>query len=198
MIKHFYVFRHGQTENNLRKIWQGARFNPFLNVTGVQEAKDLSEKLFPLGLEVIYTSDLRRAKQTAQIVSEKCQIPVIIDGALLEIDFGEAEGKPYDELYKLYPEITPAVLHITPETWDKRFPGVKSESKHEAFIRIRNDLLKISQECKSSIIGISTHGGIMSALLVGLGSPETYVHNCGVAHITYDTQTDSLSFVEMV
>ena len=114
--KHFYVFRHGQTENNANHIWQGARLNPPLNETVRIQAQELEKRLSPLGLEIIYTSNLKRAVQTAMIASKQV-IPIILDAKFCEVNFGEAEGLTYDEVAARFGELKQKVAIPKPDTW---------------------------------------------------------------------------------
>ena len=65
MRKDFYIFRHGETDENLAKRWQGSGVDAPLNVTGIHQAQVLAEKINNLGIEVIYSSPLKRAQQTS-------------------------------------------------------------------------------------------------------------------------------------
>ncbi len=198
MRKNFYVFRHGQTDMNANNIWQGAQINVTLNETGKQQALELGKKLLPLGIEVIYTSNLRRAIQTTMLANQSLDVATFIHSDLRECNFGEAEGYTFDELNNMYPQTVHDVLYPTPETWHTKFPGADSESKKEVFERVSSAILDIAHKDKSTNIGISTHGGVMSSLLAGLKAYGTPIPNCCVAHIIYDDATDSLSFVKML
>ncbi|MBR1648074.1 MAG: histidine phosphatase family protein [Alphaproteobacteria bacterium] len=197
MKKTFFVFRHGQTDFNAKNIWQGAKINALLNDVGKQQAVELGDRLVPLGIEIIYSSNMRRAIQTAMIVNQKLDVPMFLSDGLQECNFGIAEGMPMDELQKLYPEEVRAVLYPTPQTWDSRYPGEKSESKHGVFDRVTGALRKIASATNCKIIGISSHGGVISSLLAGLGSYGLPLPNCCIAHIVYDSQKDEFSFVEL-
>ena len=198
MKKHFYVFRHGQTENNANHIWQGAQLNPTLNEVGIKQAKELGEKLEALGLEIIYSSNLKRAIQTTMIANEKMELACVLDAAFREVNFGEAEGLTYEEVSKRFGELKQKVAIPKPDTWHSRFPGEGSESKFEVYTRVSNEILKIAHTTKYKTIGISAHAGVLSSLLAGLNAHGIELPNCCIAHILYDDETDSLSFVEML
>ena len=68
--KEFFLFRHGQTDWNLKKRCQGHTDIP-LNKNGIKEAEELSIKLESTPLQVIYSSDLKRAVETAEVISAK-------------------------------------------------------------------------------------------------------------------------------
>ena len=71
MAKDFYIFRHGETELNRRRRWQGSGTDYDLTEDGVSQAEELSAKLAGKGIEVIYSSPLLRARHTAEIAARK-------------------------------------------------------------------------------------------------------------------------------
>ncbi len=89
-----YLVRHGQTDYNLRNLLQGSTDNP-LNETGRQQARHLARMLRNVPFEVIYSSPLKRALETAEIIREANvnRPPILLDERLREIDMGEWEGK---------------------------------------------------------------------------------------------------------
>ncbi|WP_459130122.1 histidine phosphatase family protein [Guggenheimella bovis] len=95
-MKLFFV-RHGETDYNRQGIIQGARDIP-LNDAGRAQAKVLREKIVELSLEAIFSSPLKRAKETAEILNENLSLPVHFDDRLVERHFGELEGKSYESL----------------------------------------------------------------------------------------------------
>ena len=90
--KDFYLFRHGETEYNRLGLRQGQGIDAGLYETGRLQAQKLAVYLEEKEIEVIYTSPLRRARQTAEIAAVRLCIAVISDERLLEGNFGAAEG----------------------------------------------------------------------------------------------------------
>lgn len=196
-MKHFSIFRHGQTEWNVLNVWQGAQIDAELNETGKLQAKELKDKLSALKVEAVYSSPLCRALQTA-IIANPNQVNTYLCPDLRECNFGVAEGKTFAEMEIDYPEIVYAMFHPTPDQWEKKFPGEGSECKKEVFERVRAALLEIGKNSKYTNIGIATHAAVMSSLFAGTGHYKTPVPNCCVAHFVYDEEKNELSFVEMV
>ncbi|GAB4544622.1 MAG: histidine phosphatase family protein [Anaerolineae bacterium] len=93
------LIRHGETPWNRAGRWQGHAAVP-LNEEGLEQARLLGAFLQPRAAEfsAIYTSDLTRAKDTAQAVSERLRLPLIPDRRLREIDVGEWQGLTGDEI----------------------------------------------------------------------------------------------------
>ena len=198
MKKTFYVFRHGETELNAKKVWQGTYSNPDLNERGREQAAELGQKLALCGIEKIYSSPFLRAKYTAEIVNKFLQVPLELEDAFHECCFGDAEGHTMDEIDAKWPQLMHDVLYPTPTTWDSKYPGDESESKHQVFDRVNTALLQIARTCPCKVIGISTHGGVMSSLLAGLKSYGLGLPNCCVAQIEYNLSTDELAFIKMI
>src|SRR5512146_906329 len=81
------IARHGETDWNREGRWQGWA-DPPLNDTGRAQARKLAEELSTTAFDAVYSSDLRRAFQTAEILAAPHGIPVVTDAGLREIDVG--------------------------------------------------------------------------------------------------------------
>ena len=110
MIK-LQLFRHGETDWNKLRLTQGQSDIP-LNMTGVAQAFELSRVLEDEKFDLILSSDLARANQTAKyaLIKHDPNIPMILSENLRETNFGDAEGKPKDYLIEHYSNIL--------EQWD--------------------------------------------------------------------------------
>jgi len=92
--------RHGQAENNTKKILAGRSPNVNLTQTGLEQAEQAGEMLKSLNISAIYTSPIDRALQTAQIVSKHCGLEVVTDDRLIELDMGKFTMMPYNEIFE--------------------------------------------------------------------------------------------------
>lgn len=90
-----YIIRHGQTELNSRQVLQGRSDYP-LNEAGIAQAEGAARRLQGIRFDRVYTSPLRRAVQTAEIVAPG--VPQIVDRRLIEMDYGPYEGARLREL----------------------------------------------------------------------------------------------------
>ena len=182
-MKSFYVFRHGQTDLNLQERLQGSGMDVPLNETGRQQAETLVRKFKDIPLEVIYTSPLLRARQTAEALHRAYGVPVIESAQLRECFYGDAEGQPISDLKLRYPDVYPYLT--TPGVWDIHFPG--GESKRETMERVLTELFHIARTAPESVIGVSIHGGTMAALLNHFDYPFETISNVAVISLLYDT-----------
>jgi len=91
-----YFVRHGQSESNKKGVLAGHIDSP-LSEEGIEQIKQTSLKISP-DFSAIYTSDLIRCKQTADIINEKLNVSIICDLRLRERNFGALAGKSWEEL----------------------------------------------------------------------------------------------------
>ena len=113
-MKHVYFFRHGETVLNARQILQGHTAFPELNEKGIEQAKTIVQKLKDIPLQVIYSSPLKRARQTADIVNTQFDVPIIEDDYLKEmLEFPEYYGKNLDALYDCLTDLADVEITIT-------------------------------------------------------------------------------------
>jgi probable phosphoglycerate mutase len=89
----FYFLRHGETEANRLGLIAGQTDIP-LNETGWRQARTAAGLLEGCGIGAIYSSPLRRARDTAQCVAERLGLEVVVLDGLAERNWGELEGRP--------------------------------------------------------------------------------------------------------
>jgi probable phosphoglycerate mutase len=157
-----YLIRHGETEWNASGKYQGCT-DIALSKEGILQAEYLKERI-DKSFHCIYTSPLKRAVDTARIISKNTGITPIISNELREINFGEWEGLTIREIKNKY---------------SKEFNNWKTDetsadlvggdlSLKNASIRARNEILRIVKENKGKKIIIVAHGGIIKAGLLGI------------------------------
>jgi broad specificity phosphatase PhoE len=111
--------RHGETDDNARRVVQGWIDTP-LNDRGREQARELAERVADLGLAAIWTSQLRRAAETAEIVGAALGIAPRVDDRFAESRRGSWEGRSLDEIERTEPEAWAAWKAGGPSF---RFPG---------------------------------------------------------------------------
>lgn len=106
MTLKIYLVRHGQTEANARRIFQGWLDLP-LTENGRTQAHWVGDRLAQVELDRIYTSPLKRALETAQIIGQVLEASkrpeIILEAALKEMNFGRFDGLSSAELEARYP-----------------------------------------------------------------------------------------------
>lgn len=94
------LVRHGQSEDNLNSIWAGHKDSP-LSATGINQAKALGASLATLPIDAIYSSDLKRARRTAEeILAANKSVPpppLVQAQTFREQNFGQAEGRSWHD-----------------------------------------------------------------------------------------------------
>lgn len=101
---HLVLLRHGLTDWNAQGRIQGHADEP-LNAVGREQARAASEALRQAPLAAIYSSDLQRARLTAEIIGAPHALEPIVDERLREINCGLWEGKTWVEVNRAHPEI---------------------------------------------------------------------------------------------
>lgn len=104
MINTIYIVRHGQTEWNLLGKTQG-HGNSDLTAKGIEQAELLANSMIKYPIDYIYSSDLGRAYQTAEIIGKKLNIEVEKTEALREMNFGTWEGRIIKDIMEEDPEL---------------------------------------------------------------------------------------------
>ncbi len=96
------LVRHGETAWNAERRWQG-HADPPLNERGRAQAEELAERLACERVDAVYTSDLRRARETADVLAARLGLEPVEDSGLREVDVGEWSGLTYDEIAERWP-----------------------------------------------------------------------------------------------
>lgn len=104
MTNTIYIVRHGQTEWNLLGKTQG-HGNSDLTPKGIEQAELLADSMTKYLIDYIYSSDLGRAYQTAEIIGNKLNIEVEKTEALREMNFGTWEGRIIKDIIEEDPEL---------------------------------------------------------------------------------------------
>jgi broad specificity phosphatase PhoE len=162
-----FLIRHCQSIGNRDRKIQGWLDSP-LTREGGEAAHRLSERLAGKGIEIIYSSTLRRALETARIVGEALDCPVRELELLREINVGGAEGLTVDELEKTFPgELKELRGKGKPEA---AFPG--GETLGEFYGRAEKVWEFLNASWQPGIVACVSHGWMLNALLKrALGAP---------------------------
>jgi broad specificity phosphatase PhoE len=144
------VARHGETDWNREGRWQGWA-DPPLNDTGRAQARRLAEELRETAFDAVYSSDLRRAFETAEILAAPHGAPVVADAGLREIDVGSWSGLTRSEIEARFP--------------DGKRPDGETHEQHGT--RVRAAVVRIAREHLGERILLVTHGGTIRSTRSG-------------------------------
>jgi probable phosphoglycerate mutase len=163
------IARHGETEWNRVGRWQGWA-DPPLNELGRAQARDLAAQLADVPFDAVYSSDLRRAQETAVIVAAPHGVPVEVDPELREIDVGSWSGLTKDEIRDRFP--------------DGSRPDGETHEQHSA--RVRDAVIRIARANIGRTILLVSHGGTFRAVHDVINDePYHPVDNCAVLEVHF-------------
>lgn len=172
-----YLMRHGQSEGNAQRRHQFPT-SP-LSALGETQAAKLAERLKSIKLDELWSSPLRRARQTADIINEYQQVPITEIAEFREIKRASVvEGRSYDD-----PEVK-KMQRISPNhgdvgSDDPYFKFQDGESFAEFVVRVTKAVTllkkKAAQENDDYVLGITSHGFVVNVLflLLTLGKYAT-------------------------
>jgi len=157
-----YFIRHGETISNKQKIRQGVQIDDYLDTQGVLQIQKIAKIIKALDLDVLFTSYLKRAEETAALINKSLTepIPILHDFRLRERDFGSLSGKSQEEWDKLLPDNLE--LEAIQNYNYRPFGG---ESVEDVRQRSVSAILDIIANQGRENIGIITHNGVIRLLL---------------------------------
>jgi len=154
--------RHGETLWNDMGKYQGHTDIP-LSMVGFEQAYKVAKRLKSEEITTIYSSDLKRAKQTAEIIALEHNLSVITKPEFREINFGVWEGKTFSEVKKQYPELLNIWLS---EPENLYIP--QGETFSQMLKRAWTGLIDVLNNHKSETITIVAHGGTIGAIICNI------------------------------
>ena len=163
-MTHLILVRHGETDWSTQHRFQGQTDVP-LNYAGREQAVRLAGRLTHEHIDAVYSSDLQRAVETANIVTAHRPIDVQLDTRLRELHFGSFESLTYSEIKELFPAELAAWEH------DRSTSPPEGEGLAQLVARVRCFLAEITARHASDRVMIVSHGGplrVMLCLILGL------------------------------
>lgn len=187
----FIVIRHGETEWNVANRVQG-HGDSKLTAAGRAQALALARRLADEPFDLLVSSDLGRALETAQPLAEASGHAIRRDARLRERSFGAGEGLSYDEIGKRFPGAFPRVgtasasesseADIDP---DYAIPG--GESRRRFHERVAAAFEAMAAEHSGARIVVVTHGGVLGALYRHVhGIPVAAAQRIPIANASYN------------
>lgn len=194
MIERVMLIRHGETDWNVQRRWQGQAIVP-LNQTGLAQAQALAAYLQDAPVAEIHSSDLSRAWDTASIVGEAIGITPRPDPRWREFSLGIFQGLTRDEIQEKYPA---EYAQFQNDLWNYTIPN--GESRRNLQDRAFDAWKALLAQPGGAERLVVSHGGTLRLLLERLFTDDPrlkglYLPNTSIT--TLERQRDSWQLVEL-
>lgn len=160
----FYIVRHGQTQWNVDGIIQGRHDSP-LTEEGLRQIGEVAQEFKHVRFAAAFSSDLLRAKRTAEIIALEHNLAVVTTKKIRERDFGIYDGKPNNTA----PALESVLKSLTDEEIRVHKPWEGYESDEEVIGRFITFLRETAVAFPGRNVLVATHSGSMRVLLIHLG-----------------------------
>ena len=181
------LLRHGATDWNLQGRCQGAT-DLELNETGIRQAQEIAAHLSGQSIRAIYSSDLKRAVQTAYFIGQPHGLEVAIEASLRELDHGALEGLTFAEIRAGFPDF---IEQWRDQPAEAAVPG--GERLIEVDARAWDGVNHIVRRHKpeETLVIVSHNFPILAILCRITGTPlnryrSFHLDPCCVSHVSYD------------
>ncbi len=185
------LIRHAEPDEDARGRCYG-RLDVGLSPTGLASAERLAERLRPVALDAVYVSPRLRAVQTATALGASRTV----DDRLRELDFGQLEGRTYDEIEREQPEFFQSWME-TPTL--VRFPGGESYAELRERVSAAVDDIVAANDDRT--VALVSHGGVIRAALaatLGLPDERAFALDVGYARVSVVDWFDGTPVVRLV
>ncbi|NLW22473.1 MAG: histidine phosphatase family protein [Tissierellia bacterium] len=161
-MKRIFFVRHGESQWNVVNRMQGQNDIP-LTEKGIKQANSIANRLVNENIDKIYSSDLKRAYETALIIGDRLNLDVTKMKEFREMNFGVWEGKTHDEIMAEYQE---QFLYWKKEPENTRIDGAETlQELQERSMAALNEIISSNKE--DSILVVS-HGVTIKVMILGL------------------------------
>ncbi|WP_246942281.1 histidine phosphatase family protein [Bacillus pinisoli] len=168
-----YIIRHGETDWNAAGRLQG-RVDIPLNNRGIGQAKECRDYLTQFDWDVVISSPLKRARQTAEIINEALQLPLVLMEEFQEKFFGDAEGMTSEERKVIFPNRS----------------YTNQENSTDFHNRLLAGLTRINEKFAGKRVVLVAHGAVIHELFDLLSEEALELHtpllNACMNHIQYE------------
>lgn len=156
------LVRHGITEFNSTRRFAGYS-DIELSDGGYKQVERLRDRLADEHIDAVYSSDLQRARVTADIISSRHGVDIIPCPELREVNYGDAEGLTFDEISCRYPEVADLITNFSLKL---KFP--KGESFEGFITRVCTFLDRLNEHDPEQIVLVVSHSGPLKVLVCHL------------------------------
>jgi broad specificity phosphatase PhoE len=152
------IMRHAQSEANAEGRIQGHLDIP-LSELGLRQSASLAERLAALAVDAIYSSPLRRARQTADVIAARLSLPVMDIAELRERDVGVLEGLNRAEIIARFPQYGQPGADVS------RIEVAGFEQDGDLVPRVTTAFRDIIAGRPDQTVAVVTHGGVIGSVL---------------------------------
>lgn len=156
------LVRHGITEYNTTRRF-GGQSDIELSADGHKQVERLRDRLADEKIDAVYSSDLKRALTTAEVITSGHDLEIITCPELREMHYGECEGLTFDEITRLYPELWEQIIKFD---FRLDFPG--GETLNGFIERTITFLDRLNEHSQEQTILIVSHSGPLRVLICHL------------------------------
>ncbi len=156
------LVRHGITEFNSTRRFAGYS-DVEMSADGYRQVERLRDHLANEKIDVVYSSDLRRALATAEVITSGRKVDTVTCPELREVNYGDAEGLTFQEIGRLYPEVAESITNFSLQL---KFPD--GESFEEFIERTGKFAERLEKHAPSETILVVSHNGPLKVLICRL------------------------------
>ena len=182
-----YIIRHGETDDNKSGRYQG-QTDTHLNEVGREQSRCVAARMASLQLDAIYTSDLARASESAEIIAAGLNQDVIQDARLREIHVGRLAGLSVPEIAEHLPDF----YARWEQDHDIALPD--GESPYQVQERVLEAIAAIRAQHPEGHVAVVTHGGVIKLIVAAvLGLPikerrRIVLENCSLTIVQWSAE----------
>ncbi len=179
------LIRHGQTEGNLRRLLVGRTDMPLDEVGRRQAAATADFAAASYQPDLIISSPLVRARDTAEEIGQRIGLPIEIEPGLVELDFGDVEGWAIEEALTHHPHMAEVLLDPTGD--DYSWPN--GEMLGEFHRRVAECFGMLAERHRGHHVVVVTHGGVIGSYYAQIDgrNPNDFTayhfDNCSVTRV---------------
>jgi broad specificity phosphatase PhoE len=155
-----FMVRHGQTDSNAAKLIMGQRIDESLNDAGRKQVQELTMKIQDMTFDVIFSSPLKRAAETAAILASGRDTKVVLRDELKERDFGSVSGKSWADADALA-VAEPGGLKTADRHLDYDYRPYGGESAEDVKKRLLRFIDEVKRDYSDRRVLVVAHGGIL-------------------------------------
>lgn len=159
MTTEITIIRHGETIWNTQQRIQG-QLNSNLSENGILQAELVAKALAKREFDVLISSDLERAAETAKIINQQLLLPLEYNANLRERSFGKVEGMSFAEINQQYPD-----EYQSYKQRDPKFAFTGGESIEQLFKRVTSEMEAIARKFSDKKVLIVSHGLVLEMMM---------------------------------